>query len=139
MIIGIGNDLVDIRRVRDIINRHGARFIDRCFTQSEQEQAAQKPDQAAFYAKRFAVKEALLKALGTGFSGGISWQEMSISNDEKGKPLAHFSGQAASHLSDLMPTGFAPKVHVSISDDFPYAQAFVVIEALEREAVALDK
>lgn len=132
MIIGIGNDLVDIRRVQDILKRHGKRFIDRCYTQSEREQAAKKTDQAAFYAKRFAVKEALLKALGTGFANGISWQDMSVSNDEKGKPLAHFSGQAANHLSHLMPLGHVPQVHVSISDDFPYAQAFVVIEALER-------
>lgn len=129
MIIGIGNDLVDIRRIQKVLERHGARFAGRCFTLSEQQQAASRKDQAAFYAKRFAVKEAMLKALGTGFADGISWQDIAISNDQKGKPGVDLSGKAADRLNDIVPHGCAYHVHVSISDEMPYAQAFVIIEA----------
>lgn len=130
MIIGIGNDLVDIRRIEQTIARHGDAFIARCFTPREQEIASSKPDQAAYYAKRFAAKEAFLKALGTGFANGISWQDISISNDEKGKPLVDVSGKAAQHLDQLVPDDAHVHIHLSLSDEPPYAQSFIIIEAI---------
>lgn len=130
MIVGIGSDLSDIRRIQASLDRYGERFKDRCFTDIERARSDRKPDQAASYAKRFAAKEACAKALGTGMSRGVFWRDMGVVNMKSGKPTMALSGGAAEHLAALMPPGHSPVIHISLTDDHPYAQAFVIIEAL---------
>lgn len=130
MIIGIGNDIIDIRRIEKTLERHGERFIARIFTQAEVKKSEQRRDRAASYAKRFAAKEACSKALGTGVNNGVFWRDMSVVNLPSGKPTMELSGGAAGRLADLMPEGHHAEIHLTITDDFPQAQAFVVIEAL---------
>ena len=129
MIIGIGSDLIDIRRVEKTLERHGPRFIARVFTDIEREKSERRKERAASYAKRFAAKEACSKALGTGFARGVFWRDMGVVNLPGGKPTMALTGGAARRLEEMLPAGHEAFVHVTITDDFPLAQAFVLIEA----------
>ncbi|HEY5409231.1 MAG TPA: holo-ACP synthase [Caulobacteraceae bacterium] len=130
MIVGIGSDLSDIRRIQSAIDRFGERFTQRVFTDVERARSQAKPDAAASYAKRFAAKEACAKALGTGFRRGVYMADMGVVNQRSGKPTMALTGGAAKRLAALVPPGMQGFVHVSLTDDHPYAQAFVIIEAL---------
>lgn len=130
MIVGIGSDLTDIRRIADTLERFGARFTTRIFTDVERARSERKPDAAASYAKRFAAKEACAKALGTGLRAGVFWRDMGVVNQRSGKPTMRLTGGAAERLSLIIPEGMAAAIHLSLTDDHPYAQAFVIIEAL---------
>ena len=130
MIIGIGSDLSDIRRIQDTLNRFGERFTNRVFTDIERTRSERKGDKAASYAKRFAAKEACSKALGTGMRAGVFWRDMGVVNAPSGQPTLQLTGGAAIRLAALIPPGMRPVIHLSLTDDHPYAQAFVVIEAL---------
>ena len=134
MIIGIGNDLCDIGRVQKTLDRYGERFTNRCFTEIERRKSDRRAQRAASYAKRFAAKEACSKALGTGLRMGISWKDMAVSNLRTGQPVMHLTGWAAERLAAITPPGHEAVVHVSLTDDHPWAQAFVVIEARPRSA-----
>lgn len=129
MILGIGSDLANIERVAGVLARHGDRFRNRVFTPLEQARAAARPHEAATYAKRWAAKEACSKALGTGLRMGISWVDMAVSNLESGQPVMALTGWAAARLAEMTPPGHVAQVHVTLTDDHPWAQAFVVIEA----------
>ncbi|WP_068315917.1 holo-ACP synthase [Polycladidibacter hongkongensis] len=129
MILGIGSDLCDIRRIDKTLARFGQRFQERVFTQIEQTKSETRKNRSASYAKRFAAKEACSKALGTGLSMGTAWKEMGVVNLKSGKPTMHLTGKAAERLSAMTPTGFTAQIDVTITDDFPWAQAFVVISA----------
>lgn len=129
MIIGIGNDMVDIRRIEETLNRFGTRFTDRIFTEIEKKKSDQRAMRAASYAKRFAAKEACSKALGTGFRRGVFWKDMGVVNEMSGRPTLVLTGGAKAQLERLIPEGKTAKVHLTISDDHPYAQAVVIIEA----------
>jgi holo-[acyl-carrier protein] synthase len=131
MIIGIGSDLTDIRRVEGVLHRQGERFIARCFTDKERARAERRAHaRVASYAKRFAAKEACAKALGTGIRQGVFWRDMGVENLPTGQPTIRLTGGAAARLAAIVPQGYKPVIHVSLSDDHPYAQAFVVISAL---------
>jgi holo-[acyl-carrier protein] synthase len=130
MILGIGTDLANIDRIQKTIDRFGQRFKDRVFTPIEQNKAEKRKDIVGTYAKRWAAKEACSKALGTGLAMGISWKDMSVSNLETGQPIMKLTGWAAKKMSDMTPEGYEAIVHVTLTDDHPWAQAFVVIEAL---------
>ncbi len=130
MIIGIGSDLCDIRRIEKSLLRHGARFVQRLFTSAEQARAERKANRAPTYAKRFAAKEACAKALGTGLSRGVFWRDMGVVNQRSGQPTMQLTGGAAERLAALTPSGHRAVIHLTITDEHPYAQAFVVIEAL---------
>jgi holo-[acyl-carrier protein] synthase len=130
VIVGVGSDLCDIRRVRDALDRFGDRFANRVFTEVERARSDRKGDRAASYAKRFAAKEACSKALGTGMRAGVFWRDMGVENAPSGKPTLRLTGGAAARLAALMPPGMEPVIHLSLTDDHPYAQAFVIIEAL---------
>lgn len=132
MIIGIGNDLVDIRRIEKALSRHGERFVERCFTNEERAKAESRTKgglQTHTYAKRFAAKEACAKALGTGMAKGVHFKDIGVYNDAAGVPRLKLSGGAKKRLHALMPAGAQPHIHLSFTDEPPYAQAFVVIEA----------
>lgn len=133
MIIGIGSDLIDIRRIEKSIERYGERFIQRIYTDVEQEKSDRRSARGASYAKRFAAKEACAKALGTGISQGVFWRDMGVVNLPGGKPTMALTGGAGVRLAALMPAGHRPVVHLTITDDFPLAQAFVIIEAVPDE------
>jgi len=130
MIIGIGSDLIDINRVSKTLDRYGERFISRVFTEVEVRKSERRKERAASYAKRFAAKEACSKALGTGMRAGVFWRDMGVVNLPSGKPTMALTGGAAAHLERLMPPGHRAAIHLTITDDFPLAQAFVVIEAV---------
>ena len=130
MIIGIGNDTIDIRRVEKVLERHGERFTTRIFTDLEVRKSERRRLRAASYAKRFAAKEACSKALGTGMRGGVFWRDMGVVNLPSGQPTMALTGGAAKRLAALVPPGHSPRIHVTITDDFPLAQALVIIEAL---------
>jgi holo-[acyl-carrier protein] synthase len=130
MIIGIGNDTIDIRRVEKVLEKHGERFTHRIFTDIEVRKSERRRLRAASYAKRFAAKEACSKALGTGMSGGVFWRDMGVVNLPSGKPTMALTGGAAARLAALTPAGHRPAIHVTITDDFPLAQALVIIEAV---------
>ena len=130
MIIGIGNDIVDIRRIEETLTRYGSRFIDRIFTEIEQKKSDKRAMRAASYAKRFAAKEACSKALGTGFRRGVYWRDMGVVNEMSGRPTMVLTGGAKAQLERLVPAGMTAKVHLTITDDHPYAQAVVIIEAV---------
>ena len=130
MIIGIGSDLIDIRRIEKTLERHGERFKARVFTDIEQRRSERRRERAASYAKRFAAKEACSKALGTGMSRGVFWRDMGVVNLPGGKPTMHLTGGAKARLDSLLPAGHGGVVHLTITDDYPLAQAFVVIEAI---------
>ena len=129
MIIGIGSDLIDIRRIEKTLERHPERFIARVFTDIEREKSERRKERAASYAKRFAAKEACSKALGPGFARGVFWRDMGGVNLPGGKPTMALTGGAARRLEEMLPAGHEAFVHVTITDDFPLAQAFVIIEA----------
>ena len=130
MIIGLGSDLCDIRRIQNSLDRFGTRFTQRLFTEIERERSERKPDVAASYAKRFAAKEACSKALGTGFRRGVFWRDMGVVNLRSGQPTLALSGGAAERLAQMLPDGMRGVIHLTMTDDHPYAQAFVIIEAL---------
>jgi holo-[acyl-carrier protein] synthase len=130
MIIGIGSDLIDIRRVQKSLERFGERFTNRCFTEIEQKKSDGRKNRAESYAKRFAAKEACSKALGTGLAQGVFWKDMGVVNLPGGKPTMQLTGGALERLAHLMPAGHEPRIHLTITDDFPLAQAFVIIEAV---------
>jgi len=129
MIVGIGSDLCDIRRIERSLQRFGERFTHRVFTEGERDKSDRRAARAPSYARRFAAKEACAKALGTGMSQGVFWRDMEVVNMPGGKPTMRLTGGALQRLSALMPAGHEPVVHVSLTDDPPLAQAFVVIEA----------
>jgi holo-[acyl-carrier protein] synthase len=133
MIIGLGSDLIDIRRIEKTLERHGARFIDRIFTDTEKRKSESRKQRAASYAKRFAAKEACSKALGTGLSQGVFWKDMGVANLPSGKPTMVLSGGAKARLDQMVPSGKRANIHLTITDDFPLAQAFVIIEAVPAE------
>ena len=130
MIVGIGSDLADIRRVQKTLERFGVRFTDRVFTDVERARAERRGDPASSYAKRFAAKEACAKALGTGIHAGVFWRDMGVVNAPSGQPTLRLTGGAAARLAALIPPGMQANIHLSLTDDHPYAQAFVVIEAV---------
>ena len=130
MIIGIGNDLVDIRRIERTLKKFDARFINRVFTQAEQQKSERRADPASSYAKRFAAKEACSKALGTGFRRGVYWRDMGVVNLQGGKPTMHLTGGAAARLAELVPAGMEAQIDVSLTDEPPLAQAIVIISAV---------
>ncbi|MEP1519997.1 holo-ACP synthase [Ascidiaceihabitans sp.] len=129
MILGIGTDLANIDRIQGVLDRHGDRFRNRVFTDTEQAKAGRRRDVAGTYAKRWAAKEACSKALGTGLRMGIAWKDMAVSNLDTGQPVMAVSGRAAERLKDMTPAGHEAIIHVTLTDDHPWAQAFVVIEA----------
>jgi holo-[acyl-carrier protein] synthase len=133
MIIGLGSDLIDIRRIEKTLERHGARFIDRIFTETEKRKSDGRKQRAASYAKRFAAKEACSKALGTGLSNGVFWKDMGVANLPSGKPTMILTGGARDRLQLMVPAGNRANIHLTITDDYPIAQAFVIIEALPAE------
>jgi holo-[acyl-carrier protein] synthase len=130
MIIGIGSDLCDIRRIEDTLGKFGERFVARCFTEIERRRSDRRAGRAASYAKRFAAKEACAKALGTGMSQGVFWRDLGVVNLPSGKPTMHLTGGAAARLAAITPAGAQVTIHLTITDEAPLAQAFVVIEAL---------
>lgn len=130
MIIGIGSDLSDIRRIAKTLERFGDRFTHKSFTEIERVRSDRKPDRAASYAKRFAAKEACSKALGTGLKGGVHLADMGVVNMKSGQPTMALTGGAAARLQHLTPPGMRAVIHLSLTDDHPYAQAFVIIEAV---------
>ena len=130
MIIGIGTDMIDIRRIEGTLERFGERFTNRVFTELERQRSDRKATRAASCAKRFAAKEACAKALGTGISRGVYWRDIGVVNLRTGQPTIELAGGAAERLAVMMPTGLHPKIDLSLSDDYPWAQAFVVISGL---------
>ncbi|MGV1783374.1 MULTISPECIES: holo-ACP synthase [Agrobacterium] len=130
MILGLGSDLIDIRRVEHSLARFGERFTHRCFTDIERAKSDGRKNRAASYAKRFAAKEACSKALGTGLANGVFWKDMGVVNLPGGKPTMALTNGAAERLAAMLPAGHRANIHLTITDDYPYAQAFVIIEAL---------
>lgn len=130
MIIGIGSDLCDIRRIEKVLARHGERFVTRVFTPGERARAERRSSPGPTYARRFAAKEACAKALGTGLSNGVFWRDMEVVNRPGGQPTMRLTGGAKAMLDALIPPGHDARVHVSLTDDPPLAQAFVIIEAV---------
>jgi len=130
MIIGLGSDLIDIRRIKKSLARYGNRFINRVYTDVEREKSDNRKARAASYAKRFAAKEACSKALGTGIARGVYWRDMGVVNLPSGKPTMHLTNGAAKQLKKITPPDHNAIIHITITDDYPLAQAFVVIEAL---------
>lgn len=130
MILGLGNDTIDIRRIERSIQRYGERFLDRLFTEVERRKSDRRALRAASYAKRFAAKEACAKALGTGMSQGVFWRDMGVVNEPSGKPTMQLTGGAAKRLADLTPPGHTAQIHLTITDDHPTAQAIVIISAI---------
>ncbi|WP_397401240.1 holo-ACP synthase [Phenylobacterium sp.] len=130
MILGLGSDLSDIRRIQASLDRFGDRFRERVFTELERTRSERKPDAAASYAKRFAAKEACAKALGTGMRRGVFWRDMGVINMRSGQPTMALTGGALTRLREMTPEGMKAVIHLTLTDDHPYAQAFVIIEAL---------
>ena len=130
MILGIGSDLSDIRRIDETLKRFGDRFTHRIYTELERARSERKADRAASYAKRFAAKEACAKALGTGMRRGVFWRDMGVINLRSGQPTMALTGGAQARLAAMTPPGHRAAIHLSLTDDHPYAQAFVIIEAL---------
>ncbi len=131
MIIGLGNDLIDIRRVEKTLERFGTRFTERVFTPIEQKKSDRRAARAASYAKRFAAKEACAKALGTGVPRrGVHWRDLGVVNLPSGKPTMALTRGAAARLKEITPEGMIAQIDVTITDDYPLAQAIVIISAL---------
>jgi len=133
MILGIGTDLVDIRRIEQTIARHGDRFINRIYTAAERARAERRANRIDTYAKRFAAKEACAKALGTGFRQGVFFRDMGVVNLPSGKPTMVLTGGALRRLATLTPPGYEAQIDLALTDEYPLAQAFVVISAMRRE------
>src|SRR6187551_525273 len=130
MIIGIGNDITDIRRIEKVIERHGERFLSRIFTDVERDRAERRTKSVETYAKRFAAKEACAKALGTGLRAGVWWRDMGVVNLPSGRPTMRLTGGAAARLAKMTPGGMEARIDLTITDEYPLAQAFVVISAV---------
>lgn len=130
MILGIGNDIIDIRRIERTLERHGERFIDRLYTDIERQKSDRRRNRAASYAKRFAAKEACSKALGTGIRQGVFWRDMGVINLRTGQPTMALTGGAALRLAKITPQGMEAQIHLTITDDDPLAQAIVIISAV---------
>ena len=129
MIVGIGSDLCDIKRIEQTLDKFGERFVARCFTEIERRKSDRRAERAASYAKRFAAKEACAKALGTGLRHGVFWRDMGVVNLPSGAPTMKLTGGAAERLAAIIPAGRTAFIHLTITDEYPLAQAFVVIEA----------
>ena len=136
MILGVGSDLIDIRRIERTIARFGDRFLDRIFTPIERQRAERRDDRAASYAKRFAAKEACSKALGTGFRNGVYWRDLGVVNLPGGRPTLVLTGGALARLKAMTPDGMTPRIDITLTDEPPLAQALVVITA---EAVTVER
>lgn len=130
MILGVGNDMIDIRRIEQTLARHGDRFTARVFTPLERERSDRRAQRAASYAKRFAAKEACSKALGTGIRRGVYWRDIGVVNLPTGRPTLKLTGAAAERLAALVPDGYVPRIDLTLTDDFPWAQAIVIISCL---------
>ena len=130
MILGIGNDIIDIRRIEKTLERFGDRFVQRLFTETEQRRSERRRLRAASYAKRFAAKEACSKALGTGLRQGVFWRDMGVTNLPSGKPTLELTNGALARLQKLTPQGMHAQIDLTITDDFPQAQAIVIISAV---------
>ena len=135
MILGIGSDIIDIRRVERTLQRFGARFTERIFTATEQRKADRRANRAASYAKRFAAKEACSKALGTGFAAGVFWRDLGVVNLPSGKPTMSLTGGALDRLRAITPPGMQAQIDLSLTDDDPQAQAIVIISAVPLQTV----
>jgi holo-[acyl-carrier protein] synthase len=135
MILGLGNDLIDIRRIEKTIQKHGERFLARVYTDIERAKSDRRAARAASYAKRFAAKEACAKALGTGLNQGVYWRDMGVVNLPGGKPTMRLTGGALKRLEKITPAGHLPQIDLTITDDFPLAQAIVIISAVPKPAV----
>ena len=131
MILGLGSDVVDIRRIQEVLDRHGERFLARIFTEEERRKAERRTEKirVATYAKRFAAKEAASKALGTGFRAGVFWRDLGVVNLRSGQPTMAMTGGAAARLARITPAGMVADVALTMTDEFPYAQAMVIISA----------
>ena len=130
MILGIGSDIIDIRRIERTLDRFGPRFVERLFTEVERRKSDRRAKRAASYAKRFAAKEACAKALGTGFRHGVFWRDMGVVNLASGRPTMALTGGAARRLAEITPPGMVARIDVSLTDDEPQAQAIVIISAV---------
>ena len=130
MILGLGQDMIDIERIEATLARFGDRFLDRVFTQTERTKSDTRNQRAASYAKRFAAKEACSKALGTGLKNGVYWRDIGVVNLASGRPSLHLTGGAARHLEQLTPPGYEARIDVTLTDDYPWAQAIVIITAI---------
>jgi holo-[acyl-carrier protein] synthase len=135
VILGLGSDLSDIRRIQKSLDRFGERFTQRVFTDVERARSERKADRAASYAKRFAAKEACAKALGTGIRRGVFWRDMGVANLPSGQPTMALTGGALERLKAMTPAGHKAAIHLTLTDDHPYAQAFVIIEAVPEPAI----
>ena len=129
MIVGIGHDLCDIRRIEKTLETFGDRFVERCFTDVERRKSDRRQARAASYAKRFAAKEACSKALGTGLRQGVFWRDMGVVNLPSGQPTIQLTGGAARHIQSLLPAGHTAHIHLTMTDEYPLASAYVMIEA----------
>ncbi|MFT0859005.1 holo-ACP synthase [Ancylobacter sp. G4_0304] len=132
MIIGIGSDITDARRVAEVLERHGERFLERVFTPVERAKSERRKRRAESYAKRFAAKEACAKALGTGLAQGVFWRDMGVVNLPSGRPTMKLTGGALARLEAITPPGFEAQIDLTITDDGPIAQAFVIISAVPK-------
>ena len=130
MILGLGNDIIDIDRIERTIERFGDRFLDRVFTDIERAKSDRRRQRAASYAKRFAAKEACSKALGSGFRKGVFWRDMGVINLPSGRPTLHLTGGAAEQLRRITPAGFSARIDLTLTDDYPLAQAIVIISGV---------
>jgi holo-[acyl-carrier protein] synthase len=130
MILGLGNDVIDIRRIERTIDIYGDRFLKRIFTEIERQRSDRRRERAASYAKRFAAKEACSKALGTGLRKGVFWRDMGVVNLPSGRPTLRLTGGAATQLARITPPGYEARIDLTITDDFPMAQAIVIISAI---------
>jgi holo-[acyl-carrier protein] synthase len=130
MIIGLGSDICDARRLGQVLDRHGERFLNRIFTAAERAKADRRANRVQTYAKRFAAKEACAKALGTGFRGGVFWRDMGVVNLPTGKPTIELTGGARARLDAITPAGHEARIDVSLTDEGPTAQAIVIIQAI---------
>ena len=132
MILGIGSDIVDVRRIERVIERHGERFLSRIYTEAERARAERRANRIDTYAKRFAAKEACAKALGTGFRQGVFFRDMGVVNLPSGKPTMVLTGGALRRLAALTPPGYEAQIDLALTDEYPLAQAFVVISAMRQ-------
>jgi holo-[acyl-carrier protein] synthase len=133
VILGLGSDIIDIRRIEATIARFGDRFLNRVFTDAERRKSDRRRERAASYAKRFAAKEACSKALGTGFRNGVFWRDMGVVNAPSGRPTLVLTGGAAEQLKRITPSGYEPRIDLTLTDDFPQAQAIVIITGIPAE------
>ena len=132
MILGLGSDITDVRRIAKVMEKHGDRFIMRIFTDVERAKADRRKNRAETYAKRFAAKEACAKALGTGLRRGVFWRDMGVINQRGGKPTMALTGGALARLQEITPAGMSPQIDLTLTDEYPMAQAIVIISAVHR-------